>query len=198
MRQSRRPIPHPMRSRLAPLVCMACLVPGAAATSEARPLGWLPELAGHCWNSVEYGSQTCYWQIAKDRLHFLSRSRGQWLDCGVLVAQSNAPGTLVSMSWSDAGSGETLQLTLSGQSLVMHEAQPPYPEGVARVTVMTRPAAHRFRIYRRGEYGAGGRRDGQEKISSQALVFQKGQAFPVREPDAGRCISMEPRHAQIP
>jgi hypothetical protein len=199
MHPSRRQSPHRMRELpLAMLACIACLASGPAATGEAASMGWLGELAGRCWNSKEFGSQNCYWQTAADRLHFLSRSRGQWLDCGVLVAQTDAPGSLLSMNWSNAGVGETLQLTLSGQVLLLREDRPPYPEGVARVTVMTRPAANRFQIHRRGEYGEGGRRVGQEQIPSQALVFQAGEAFSGRDPDAQRCLSMEPRHAKNP
>lgn len=180
------------------LVCLAGLCTGAQAAAQVAPMGWLPELAGRCWNSTVYDSQVCYWQGAPHRLHFLSRSDGKWLDCGVLTATGDSKGELVSRSWNDVEPGETLHLVLSGDLLLMHEARPPYPEGVGRVTVMTRPSAQRFRIYRQGQYGADGRRAGQEQITASALEFRAGKRFVASDPDAVRCLELEPGHAQIP
>jgi hypothetical protein len=176
---------------------IAVLLSGACAAAESRPLGWLPELAGRCWNNAQFGSQSCYWQATPDRLNFLSRSGQKWLDCGLLVAADKPPG-IVSISWSDTGPGESLRLTLAGDTLVMREGRPAYPEGVDRLTVMTRPVAGRFRIQRQGQYGPGGRRAGQEEIKPAALVFQAGSRFAADDPAARRCIALGELHAQIP
>ncbi|MBK7115132.1 MAG: hypothetical protein IPH71_03730 [Proteobacteria bacterium] len=184
-------------SRRAALALIAMLLSGVCAAAESGPLGWLPELAGRCWNNAQFGSQTCYWQSTPDRLNFLSRSGEKWLDCGLLIAADKPPG-ITSISWSQTGPGESLRLTLAGDTLLMHEGRPAYPEGVDRLTVMTRPVAGRFRIQRQGQYGPGGRRAGQEEIKPAALVFRAGSRFTDDDPASRRCLVLGEKHAQIP
>jgi len=179
------------------LILPIVLMSATGSAAEPGPLGWLPELAGRCWNNAQFGSQTCYWQSAPDRLNFLSRSGDRWLDCGVLAAAGSPPG-ITSFSWSESGPGETLRLTLAGDTLLMHEGRPAYPEGVDRLTVMTRPVAGRFHIRRQGHYGPGGRRAGQEEIKSAALVFRAVGRFAADDPAARRCIALGEVHAQNP
>ena len=197
--RTRPRMPHRIRRRMhdnrgvAAAVVMALALGGgcvkAPETEIARSspaAGWLPELAGRCWNSQAPAVEVCFWQTNVSTVSFLSRSGKQWMDCGALTATPGEPTLIQGSSWSDAGAGERFALTLSQR--VVSLSEPPFTAGAApRVTVLSRPAEGRFHLYRLTEGLPNGL---PERIPDGALSFRIGAPFASQDPAALQCQAL--------